>query len=62
MRKKKGEDRIEKAYRETCSGVQINVMDIGKIYTEGNRLISAGADDEALRIGIKSFVETLRKN
>lgn len=54
------EARIEKAYREACSGVQINMMDISKVFKIGHVAIIRGADDEALRKTLRAFVETIR--
>jgi len=53
--------RIEAAYYATCSGVQINIMDIGKVFAEGRRALAEGADEDGLRARIKAFVETIRK-
>lgn len=51
--------RIERAFRTTCCGVQINIMDIGKVFHEGRKLLANGADDAALASGIRAFVDTL---
>jgi len=56
----KSEKRIERAYYAGCTGVQINVMDIGKVFKQGHVLISGGADDDALQAGLVAFVETLK--
>lgn len=47
--------RIEKAYYRTCSGIAINIMDIGKVFAEGRRLIAEGKSEEELGEGLKSF-------
>lgn len=57
---KLAEQRIENAYRTHCSGVQISVMDIGKVFAAGRKAIADGADDAALGVALKEFVETIR--
>ena len=60
-RQQKARDKlIEGAYRATCTGM-INVMDIGKIFAEGHRLIDGGANFDMLCIGIRAFVDQLTK-
>ena len=55
--------RIERAYHEMCSGIQIDIMDISKVFEHGRRLIKMdNVDDTQLRIGIREYVETIRKN
>lgn len=54
--------RVEQAYYATCSGVQISIMDIGKVFTEGRKALVNGADEDLLRLTIRKFVETIRKN
>lgn len=54
--------RVEKAYYASCSGVQINIMDIGKIFAFGRMKVAAGEDDEALKSSIRAYVETIRTN
>jgi len=51
--------RIETAYRATCSGVSINIMDIGKVFAEGRKLIATGVDDATLGTGLRAFVDTI---
>lgn len=58
----KASKRIEAAYYAGCNGVQINIMDIGKVFKHGETLIAGGADDVALQAGVIAFVETIRMN
>lgn len=59
---KAADARINTAYCRNCSGIQIDIMDIGGVFAEGRRLIAAGADDTALAEGIVAFVQTIRRN
>jgi hypothetical protein len=63
-RKKKDptDARIEKAYYRTCSGVQINIMDISKVFDHGRKGVETGADDETLGVELRRFVDTISLN
>lgn len=50
---------IAAIYLRNCSGVQINVMDIGKIYAAGRSAAAAGGDLEA---AVMAAVAALRQN
>jgi len=54
--------RVERAYYATCSGIAIDVMDIGKVFAFGRTKVLAGEDDAALGASIRAYVETIRKN
>lgn len=54
--------RVEQAYYRTCEGIQISIMDIGKVFDVGRKAIADGADESELEDRIVSFVETIRKN
>jgi hypothetical protein len=57
------DQRIERAYGASCSGIQINIMDIGKVFQHGRRQIDMhNLDDAALAVSIREFVETIRRN
>jgi hypothetical protein len=59
---KAADKRIERIYYATCSGVAIDVMDIGKVFAFGRLKIEAGEDDAALASSLKNYVATLAKN
>jgi hypothetical protein len=50
---------IEQIYYRRCSGIQINIMDIGKVFAAGRAALAAGADVES---AIVARVEQLRLN
>lgn len=56
---KKIDKLVEATYYRRCSGVQIDIMDIGKVFKVGREAYLAGQDVEA---AIVAYVETIRKN
>jgi hypothetical protein len=57
------DNRVERAYGQGCSGIQIDVMDIGKVFEHGRRqILTEGLDDTALAKSIREYVETIRRN
>lgn len=51
---------IERLYRQRCSGIEINIMDISKVFKVGHAAIAAGLDDSAVGDAIYDFVQTIR--
>jgi len=54
--------RVETAYYQSCSGIQIPMMSIPKVFEAGRVAVAEGADDETLKAKIRAFVETIRVN
>ena len=50
---------INKIYCQTFSGVQVNIMELPKIFQVGKKAYLAGEDIKAAMI---AYVETIRKN
>jgi len=53
---------VERLYGESCSGVQINIMDISKVFSVGRSAIAQGKTEEETKTAIVAFVETIRCN
>ena len=56
------DNRINKAYTSRCSGIQIDIMDITKVFQKGQIAIDNGADDATLAQVIFDYVQAIRKN
>lgn len=50
---------IDKLYRENCSGIQIDIFDIPKVFAEARKARTEGRD---MKEAIVSFVNKVRKN
>jgi hypothetical protein len=46
---------IEKAYYAGCSGIQIDIMDIGKIFAVGRQAYAQGARGEVLEAAVREL-------
>lgn len=59
----KADKRIESLYYRHCSGVEIDIMDIGRVFKAGHAAIAENPaiDDSALGAAIVAFVATIRK-
>jgi hypothetical protein len=62
LTKKATDKLVEAAYYATCSGIQIDIMDIGKVFKVGAAAVQRGERDEALGATVRAYVETIRKN
>lgn len=62
MNKKQRERAIEKIYGMYCSGIQINIMDIGKVFKEGERLLDNGITPEQVGQQLRAFTLKLSEN
>ena len=54
--------RIDRIYSKRCSGIQVNVMDLGKIFDHARKIAATGADDAALGDSLLAYVNIIRKN
>ena len=59
---KKIAKKVERLYYKRCSGIQINVMDIGAVFKVGKAAALAGLSDEQIGNEIFNFVQTIRKD
>jgi hypothetical protein len=50
---------IERLYYARCGGIQINLMDIPKVFAAGRAAAARGEDIEAALV---AYVETIRRN
>jgi len=51
--------KIEAIYYRRCSGIQISIMDMPKVYAAGRK---AAKEDDDIEVAVVAFVETIRKN
>jgi len=61
---KLNDERINRLCGQRCSGVQISIMDIPKVFKVANQAIVENAEisDQALGDKIAEYVNTIRKN
>lgn len=59
---KAADRRIDKVYRENCANIQVDMMDIPRIFGVGREAIKSGVDDDGLKTLIVAFVQSVRKN
>jgi hypothetical protein len=53
---------IEQAYYATCSGIQIDILDIPKVFEAGRAELARGTGYDALKLAVRAYVDTIRKN
>ena len=58
------DERINRIYMRNCSGIQIDIMDISKVFKVGRKAIADNPEftDDQLTVVITGFVESIRKN
>jgi hypothetical protein len=56
---KQADKQIEQAFYRVANGAQINVMDLGKVFSAGRAAIAEGKDLDA---AIRAIVAVLRQN
>lgn len=55
--------RVTRLYGERCSGIQIGIMEISKVFDAGKKAAAQfGDDDKAVGDAIYNFVQTIRHN
>jgi hypothetical protein len=59
---KRNRDRVSALYTQACNGVQISILDVGRVMKVGLDGVAAGLDDEAIKKSLSDFVATIRKN
>lgn len=59
LSKKKIEAQVSAIYYKNCSGIQIDIMDIGKIFAVGEASIIAGDNEEVTTRKIVEFVRSI---
>lgn len=63
MAKKNPADKIiDTIYRKNCSNIEVNILDIGKIFDVGRKSFAAGDNEQVMTQKIVDFVKTIRKN
>jgi hypothetical protein len=53
--------RIERAYRRSCHGMVIAILDIPKVFAVGRTCIAEGSDDMRLEQQLRAYVESIMK-
>jgi hypothetical protein len=53
---------IERIYYANCNGVQLNILDIPKVFRAGEQAYAAGADENGIKDAILAKVAEVRVN
>lgn len=59
---KAADQRIDRVYKRVGEGVQINMLDIPKVFRAGREAIAEGATDDQLAEKLTALLATIRKN
>jgi len=59
---READKRVDAAYRVSCTGIEIDIMDIQKVFAVGRNAVIDGLDDAELANVIRTFVDTIRSN
>ena len=62
MSKKKMESTVSRLFAKACSGITIDIFDIGKVMAVGVESLKADGDEGMAEAAIVSYVELIRKN
>jgi hypothetical protein len=61
MTKKQREKLIEEIYRRNCSGIQIDIMDIGKVFKEAENLLATGLSVDEVGSALRTFTLSIAR-
>ena len=59
---KHDEARVSQAYTRACSGIQIDMMAIPKVFEVGLASVATGDDDTTLGAKLRAYVDTIREH
>ncbi len=62
LSKKAAKNMIANAYGKVGHGVQIDIMDIGKVFAEGEKALAADPSGATLEQALEGILKKIRKN